>query len=337
MPFTATLASQGTRGGVGRWGRRGGPFTRRPRGLIAPSSSSDSSSRRQPKDPSSYSSIEDVRRELEISRGMAPFSLTKAIQWIGDSINAGGSRSLLFSAYSWVLGLDQPLSWSKSGETPEEELAALDAVAERLEASGADISQLEVILLLPRQSVLKLVRRCPALERLSGGDLMIRMMDLKLLFPENNVARMIELVPGGFLSQDWAVTKARLEGVYCVLRTPYCVLNIDHSITHSTTRFLDHPLTRSFARQQRPPRSSGTDSRVQTSTPSSRKTRPSSSRTPRVCGTGFSKWKSCGASTRPSSRTRGPTSWPSPCVRWATRARQTRSTRSGQNNGRILI
>ena len=235
MPFTTTL--EGTRGGVGRWGRRGGPFTRRPRGLIAPSSSSDSSSRRQPKDPSSYSSIEDVRRELEISRGMAPFSLTKAIQWIGDSINAGGSRSLLFSAYSWVLGLDQPLSWSKSGETPEEELAALDAVAERLEASGADISQLEVILLLPRQSVLKLVRRCPALERLSGGDLMIRMMDLKLLFPENNVARMIELVPGGFLSQDWAVTKARLEGAYCVL-------NLDHSITHSIT----HPLTRSLAR-----------------------------------------------------------------------------------------
>ena len=232
MPFTTTL--EGTRGGVGRWGRRGGPFTTRPtsRGLIAP----DSSSRRQPKDPSSYSSIEDIRRELEISRGMAPFSLTKAIQWIGDSINAGGSRSLLFSAYSWVLGLDQPLSWSKSGETPEEELAALDAVAERLEAGGADISQLEVILLLPRQSVLKLVRRCPALERLSGGDLMIRMMDLKLLFPENNVARMIELVPGGFLSQDWAVTKARLEGVYCVLRIEYRPL--DHSLTRSLTRSL---------------------------------------------------------------------------------------------------
>ena len=140
--------------------------------------------------------------------------------------------------------MDQPLSWSKSGETPEEELAALDAVAERLEAGGADISQLEVILLLPRQSVLKLVRRCPALERLSGGDLMIRMMDLKLLFPENNVARMIELVPGGFLPQDWAVTKARLEGVYCVLRTPYSVLRIEYRpLDHS----LDHPLSRSPA------------------------------------------------------------------------------------------
>lgn len=72
-----------------------------------------SESKRTPKDPSAYASIEEIRRELEVSREMVPFSLTKAIQWVGDSINAGGSRSLAFRAYSWVLGLDQPLSWSR--------------------------------------------------------------------------------------------------------------------------------------------------------------------------------------------------------------------------------
>ena len=171
---------------------------------------SSSNNKRQAKDPASYNNIEDVRRELEVSRGMAPLSLTRAIQWIGDCLNSGGSRTLAMRAYRWVLGLDQPLSWSEGGESPEEERQELEAVAERLEANGVDVSQLEVILLLPRQSVLKLVRRCPALESLHGGDLMTRMMDLKLLFPQNDVARMVELVPKGFLSRDWSETRALL-------------------------------------------------------------------------------------------------------------------------------
>lgn len=179
---------------------------------------SASGSKREAKDPATYDSIEDVRRELEVSRGMAPLSLTRAIQWIGDCLNSGGSRTLAMRCYRWVLGLDRPLSWSKGGESPEEERRELEAAAERLEANGVDVSQLEVILLLPRQSVLKLVRRCPALESLDGADLMTRMMDLKLLFPQNDVARMVELVPRGFLSRDWNDTKATLQESSEVLR-----------------------------------------------------------------------------------------------------------------------
>jgi hypothetical protein len=200
-----------------------------------------SGSKRRAKDPGSYNSIEDVRRELEVSKDMAPFSLTKAIQWVGDSINSGGSRSLAFRAYSWVLGLDQPLSWSKCGESVEEERRALEAVAERLEGNGVDVSQLEVILLLPRQSVLKLVRRCPALESLSGGDLMIRMMDLKQLFPRNNVARMIELVPKGFLSQDWSETKSRLEASSSILREGLKGADVDQIFEEDPTILFEEP------------------------------------------------------------------------------------------------
>lgn len=200
-----------------------------------------SSSKRQPKDPSSYSSIEDVRRELELSKDMAPFSLTRTIQWIGDSINSGGSRSLAFRAYSWVLGLDQPLSWSKASESPEDERQALEAIADRLEANGLDISQLEVILVLPRQSVLKLVRRCPALERLDGGDLMTRMMDLKVLFPNNDVARMVELVPKGFLSRDWAQTKAMLEESSGILREGLKGADVDQIFEEDPTILFEEP------------------------------------------------------------------------------------------------
>ena len=176
------------------------------------------SSKREQKDPSLYPSIDDVRRELEVSRGLAPLSLTRAIQWIGDCLNKGGSRTLAMRAYRWVLGLDQPSSWSQGGESPEEERRELEDLAQRLEENGVDVSQLEVILLLPRQSVLKLVRRCPALERAHGRDLMTRMMDLKLLFPQNDVARMVELVPKGFLSQDWGETKAMLIETSQILR-----------------------------------------------------------------------------------------------------------------------
>ena len=47
---------------------------------------------------------------------------------------------------------------------------------------------------------------------------MTRMMDLKLLFPQNDVARMVELVPRGFLSRDWNDTKAMLQESSEVLR-----------------------------------------------------------------------------------------------------------------------
>jgi hypothetical protein len=47
---------------------------------------------------------------------------------------------------------------------------------------------------------------------------MTRMMDLKLLFPQNDVARMVELVPKGFLSQDWGETKAMLIETSQILR-----------------------------------------------------------------------------------------------------------------------
>ena len=127
------------------------------------------------------------------------------------------------------------------GETPEEEQAALDAVAARLEASGADVTQLEVILLLPRQSVLKLVRRCPALEALRGRDLMTRMMDLKLLFPRNDVARMIELVPKGFLNSEWGETKAQISEAAEVLRSGLKGADVDAIFDEDPTILFESP------------------------------------------------------------------------------------------------
>jgi hypothetical protein len=198
------------------------------------------SGKREQKDPSRYNSIEDIRRELEEAKGQVPFSLTRTIQWLGDAANNGGG-SLAFRAYSWVLGLDQPAGWTRSQETAEEEQAALGRIQERFEAKGVDLEQLEVILLLSRQSLLKLVRRCPELENMTSADMMTRMMDLKLLFPQNDIARMVELVPTGLLVSPWDTTYKQLEEASGILRTGLQGADVDAMFDEDPTILFEDP------------------------------------------------------------------------------------------------
>lgn len=198
------------------------------------------SGRREPKDPSRYNSIEDIRRELEEAKGQVPFSLTKTIQWLGDAANNGGG-SLAFRAYSWVLGLDQPAGWRRPQESVEEEQRQLKEIEKRLETNGVDLGQLEVILLLSRQSLLKLVRRCPELENMTSADMMVRMMDLKVLFPQNDIARMVELVPTGFLVSPWDATYEQLVEAREILKTGLPGADVDAMFDEDPTILFEEP------------------------------------------------------------------------------------------------
>lgn len=196
--------------------------------------------KREPKDPSRYNSIEDIRRELEEAKGQVPFSLTRTIQWLGDAAQNGG-QSLAFRAYSWVLGLDQPAGWRRPQESPEEEKKILREIEERFEANGVDLKQLEIVLLQSRQSLLKLVRRCPALETVNSADLMTRMMDLKVLFPQNDIARMVELVPTGFLVSPWDTTYEQLVETSTILRTSLKGADVDAMFDEDPTILFEEP------------------------------------------------------------------------------------------------
>ena len=89
-----------------------------------------------PKDPSTYKSVEDLRRELEQCKGQAPFTLTRTIKWLSDAANNGGAN-LGFQAYRWVLGLDQPAGWRRPADMDGASLV-------RLEVSGVAGREREV-------------------------------------------------------------------------------------------------------------------------------------------------------------------------------------------------
>lgn len=84
-----------------------------------------SNSERAPKDPASYSNIEELRRELEQGKGQAPFTLTRTIKWLSDAANNGGG-GLAFQAYRWVLGLDQPAGWKRPPDLDAAEISRIE-------------------------------------------------------------------------------------------------------------------------------------------------------------------------------------------------------------------
>lgn len=193
---------------------------------------------REPKDPSSYASIEDIRRELEEAKGQVPFSLTRTIQWLSDAASRGGG-SLAFKAYSWVLGLDQPAGWKVPQETKEEEMRKLKEIEGRVDESV--LRQLGAVLLLSRPCVLKLAKRCPDLEKADPHDLMTRMMRLKFMFPGCDIARMVELVPSGFLVGPWDAIERQLLESSEILRDGLKGADVDAIFEEDPTILFEDP------------------------------------------------------------------------------------------------
>jgi len=190
------------------------------------------SSQRTPKDPRSYASIEDLRRELEQSKGQAPFSITRAIQWLSEATNNGGG-GLAFKAYRWVLGMDISPGWRRPADIDSGILLKIEA-----ETDPGVLGRLQSLLLIPRRAVIKLLQRCPAAADLSQSELMRRIVDLKSIFPSADVARMMELLPSAFLSgdfRDWELTVAQVERATEILRKGLPSVNVDAMVEMDPT------------------------------------------------------------------------------------------------------
>lgn len=192
-------------------------------------------SSRVPKDPSKYASIEELRRELELSKGQAPFTITKAIKWLSDSVNNGGGR-LGYRAFKWVLGMDVSPQWKRPRDIDTAALVKLES-----EADPALVNQLQVLLLIPRNAALKLLYRCPAAAKLSSHELMQRIVELKTLFPTSNVARMIELLPSAFIAGPWQETVERLSHVSELLRHGLPGVDVDRMVELDPTILFEEP------------------------------------------------------------------------------------------------
>jgi hypothetical protein len=204
---------------------RAPPPPRRRRGNTAASSA-----RREPKDPSKYADVEELRRELEASTGAAPFSITRAVQWLARAANrpnGGGSLALALAAgrppagapaARWRLPPDSS-SPRRAAAAAAPDAPALAAVEARL--GEPRLRALEAALLAPRSEVLRLALRCPALEALPPAEVCARLVELKSLFPAADAARMLALVPSAFLGPDaaaWAAARVRAAAAGAALR-----------------------------------------------------------------------------------------------------------------------
>jgi hypothetical protein len=213
------------------------PTPSRTRRRPPPAPPTASGSTRIPKDPSSYTSIEDLRRELEAAKGQAPFTITRTIKWLSDAANNGGA-GLAFQAYRWVLGLDQPPNWGwrRPADISAPELLEIE---ERTDPELLDA--ISALLMIPRRAAVKLVYRCPAAAHMTPGELMSRLVDLKSIFPGSNVARMVELTPTAFLVGDWDETATRLRATSSLLREGLVGADVDAMFEADPTILFEEP------------------------------------------------------------------------------------------------
>jgi hypothetical protein len=211
--------------------------------LVSTFSSNDGSTR-VPKDPKAYADIEELRRELEDGKGQAPFTLTRTIKWLSDAANNGGANggSLAFQAYRWVLGLDTPPTFAAYRRPAEIEATSLQKIEETTDPEL--IEAIQTLLMIPKSAALRLILRCPAVGEMSSLDLMMRIVDLKGLFPATNVARMVELLPTPFLaenSNDWKTTMEKLERTSELLRDGLQGADVDAIFEADPTILFESP------------------------------------------------------------------------------------------------
>ncbi len=192
------------------------PFTHRIQDTRRPKKtrSGNGGSTRVPKDPKAYANIEELRRELEDAKNQAPFTITRTIKWLSDATsksNDGGG--LAFLAYKWVLGLEKTPTFTTWRRPAEVEATALLKIEE--DTDPALIEAIETLLMIPKSAAVRLIFRCPAAGDMSSLDLMMRIVDLKGLFPGTNVARMVELLPTAFLAEQNEAWKETMEKLRC--------------------------------------------------------------------------------------------------------------------------
>jgi hypothetical protein len=79
------------------------------------------------------------------------------------------------------------------------------------------------------------------LEKVDAAELMGRMMELKRLFPKNDVARMVELVPSGFLVRPWEETYVQLVMASDILRSGLEGADVDGIFDEDPTILFEEP------------------------------------------------------------------------------------------------
>ncbi|PSC67249.1 hypothetical protein C2E20_9056 [Micractinium conductrix] len=172
---------------------------------------------RRQRDPSTYRSMDELRQELE-GEGSKGW-VTGAIDWLSAAANAAASAASLQAAYQALLRIGpQPSSSFSSSSMEQDDGSDLDSEA---------VQQLSAVLLSSRALTVRLVRKCPRLLEMERGDLILRLVGMKDLFPLSDVARMVELAPGPFLEGAWHPKAEQLAAAAALLRAELAGAEVD--------------------------------------------------------------------------------------------------------------
>ncbi|GAB4815993.1 hypothetical protein N2152v2_003039 [Parachlorella kessleri] len=163
----------------------------------------------------------DQLRE-QLGQASSPGLVTSLVNWLSKAAASTTSSFDLKGVYKRLLAMAQP---SSGGNGWADELAELD----RLEAEVGQerVQQLATVLLGTRQSTLRIIRRYPAILRMSRSHIMERLIWLKGEFPGSDVTRMVELQPAAFLGGDWQIVRKQLAGAAQTLREGLQGANFD--------------------------------------------------------------------------------------------------------------
>lgn len=154
---------------------------------------------RQPKDPSKYSSIEDLRDEIDGTDEQGGW-IVSSLRWIskvaiGRPSTDSSSTNVLSSLLNKLLR-DKALALRRRSPSMIPDYHQLKQLEDTTDP--AVIQRLETLLLTSRQSILKLLFRCPFIAVMDPIDVSIRIIDLKTVLPCVDVARMVSLAPDRF-------------------------------------------------------------------------------------------------------------------------------------------
>ncbi|DBA96723.1 TPA: hypothetical protein ACH3X1_015565 [Trebouxia sp. C0004] len=205
------------------------------------------SSKRQAKDPSKYGSMDNMRTHLEQqSQGNGGFA--GFLNWLGS--NAFGasrqhSKRQPWSLAAWYRWLLQS-SWSQqltSGiqrrpgyvANRTDQISTLPESPSNIAADPERLHLLAGLLLCSEQCVIRMAQKHPELPTMDPAEVTQRLMLLKEVFPACNVARMVELLPEGFLQQSQQSMVKHVAAINDALRGSLPGANIDMMVQEDPT------------------------------------------------------------------------------------------------------
>lgn len=173
---------------------------------------------RQPKDPSEYSSIEELRKNIGDEDHQGGW-IVSSLRWINKIAIGNPTDSPPSNVLANLLNTllrDKALALRRRSPSKIPDYQQLKQIEDTTDP--AVINRLETLLLTSRQSALKLLFSCPFIAVMDPTDVSIRIINLKTALPSIDVARMVSLAPDRFFFSSSSITMCWQEQMSVIVK-----------------------------------------------------------------------------------------------------------------------